>query len=59
MRTTSLNLITARSTQATDEGDNCLSVSRYKVIKPEDGGWGSELSDGTWSGMIGQVVNKV
>lgn len=34
-------------------------MSRYKVIEPADFAWGSELSDGTWSGMLGQVVNKV
>ncbi|KAK8407419.1 hypothetical protein O3P69_002148 [Scylla paramamosain] len=30
----------------------------YSVITPEDQSWGSELPNGSWTGMIGQVVEK-
>ncbi|XP_059082976.1 glutamate receptor ionotropic, kainate glr-3-like [Tigriopus californicus] len=29
----------------------------YKLTTPEDGEWGVELSEGVWSGIIGQLAN--
>jgi hypothetical protein len=31
----------------------------YEVIEPPDLLWGIEQEDGTWNGMIAQVMNKV
>ena len=31
----------------------------YTVINPPDGEWGGIKSDGTWSGMVGQLATKV
>ena len=33
-------------------------VCRYSVITPEDQSWGSEGPNGSWTGMVGQVVEK-
>ena len=30
----------------------------YTVIQPPDGQWGAMKSDGSWSGMIGQLETK-
>ena len=30
----------------------------YKLVEPPDGGWGAQIDDG-WTGIIGQLVNKV
>ncbi|XP_050727810.1 probable glutamate receptor [Eriocheir sinensis] len=30
----------------------------YNVVSPADGSWGSEGSNGTWSGMVGQASRK-
>ncbi|KAK7068944.1 hypothetical protein SK128_006016 [Halocaridina rubra] len=30
----------------------------YKQLRPLDGSWGSMAANGTWSGMVGQVVRK-
>ncbi|KAF2349443.1 Ionotropic glutamate receptor L-glutamate and glycine-binding domain [Trinorchestia longiramus] len=31
----------------------------YTVIQPPDGAWGLAQQDGSWTGMVGQVVRKV
>ncbi|XP_050727669.1 probable glutamate receptor [Eriocheir sinensis] len=30
----------------------------YTIVTPADGSWGAERSNGTWTGMVGQVVEK-
>ncbi|KAK8407418.1 hypothetical protein O3P69_002147 [Scylla paramamosain] len=30
----------------------------YSIITPEDGSWGAERPNGTWTGMVGQVVQN-
>ena len=39
------------------ELSNLLNFS-YSVTSPSDKQWGGIKSDGTWSGMIGQLVTK-
>ena len=31
----------------------------YHAIEPSDGQWGAKKSDGKWSGMVGQLEEKV
>ncbi|XP_063860094.1 probable glutamate receptor [Scylla paramamosain] len=30
----------------------------YSIITPEDGSWGAERPNGTWTGMVGQVIQN-
>ncbi|XP_063860654.1 probable glutamate receptor [Scylla paramamosain] len=30
----------------------------YNIVIPEDGGWGSRRPNGSWTGMVGQLVRK-
>ena len=30
----------------------------YELKKPKDNAWGSRVENGTWTGMIGSLVNK-
>lgn len=30
----------------------------YEVIEPEDGKWGVEIGNGSWNGMIGEVMRE-
>ena len=34
-------------------------LCRYTLVKPEDGEFGRQTGNGTWSGMIGQLVKEV
>lgn len=34
-------------------------ISRYQILRPPDGSWGSRLDNGTWTGMVGMVVYQV
>ena len=40
--------------------DLCFyAFESYTIIPPPDGQWGIEDANGSWSGMIGQIVRKV
>ena len=39
------------------ELSNLLNFT-YEVTSPSDNQWGAINSDGTWSGMVGQLVRK-
>nr|XP_053651462.1 probable glutamate receptor [Cherax quadricarinatus] len=30
----------------------------YHIVKPADGSWGAKFKNGTWSGMVGQVLQQ-
>ena len=32
---------------------------RYTIHRPPDGQWGTQEPNGSWNGMIGQIVRKV
>ena len=45
-------------------GDVFIELSKllnfsYHVIKPPDGQWGAMKNDGKWSGMVGQLEDKL
>ena len=35
-----------------------INVCRYDVITAADGEFGAQLSNGSWTGMIGSVINN-
>lgn len=37
----------------------CWLHFRYKLVTPPDNRWGNKLSNGSWTGMLGQVLRKV
>ena len=36
-----------------------ISLWSYEIKEPEDKFWGAADENGTWSGMIGQLIRKV
>ena len=32
---------------------------RYQIVPPPDGEWGARRQDGSWTGMVGMVRNRV
>lgn len=36
-----------------------LVYSRYKLVLPPDGNWGSPMANGSFNGMLGMVQTKV
>lgn len=39
--------------------NNDIVSHRYKLITPPDSGWGNKLPNGSWTGMLGQVIRQV
>jgi len=39
--------------------DDSFDVERFEVVEPLDLMWGIEQEDGSWNGMIAEVMNKV
>lgn len=35
------------------------SKNRYTVLLPEDGEFGTEITKGNWSGLVGMLINQV